>query len=224
MKTSPILLSLGMAWTAWSAQAQNVIQNGSFESGTLGGPPPKPWAVSTEIAKATGISVTLEKLPNGTDDKLWLRLHDENPDVPSGTIQNFPEVKSGRFTAKLYFQKVGTAFGIYLGAPKVSAPETRVVDFKVLQGGKLTVGNAGPRARTTFAFGPDRVYPIFIDIQTNEETKKVSYQIGLEDSGEVIASAEVDARMPIAGLRLATDSKDKDSDVYITDISLVPKP
>lgn len=222
MKLSPILTLLGATCLALSVQAQNLITNGGFESGSAGGPPPKPWVVSSEITKAQNVSVVLETLPGTTDGKLWLRLHDENPEVPTGTFQNFPETKKGRFTVKVYFQKIGLSFGVYLGGPKVSGPDTRVVDFKVING-KATLGNAGPRSKSTFKFEPDKIYPLFVNFETSADGNKVKYEVGLEDTGEIIASAEPDARMPIAGLRFATDSKDTGTDVYLTDVSLVAK-
>ncbi|CAN5530995.1 hypothetical protein BH09VER1_BH09VER1_23090 [soil metagenome] len=222
MKFAPLLSTLGLACLAATAQAQNVIVNGNFEGGSAGGPPPKPWIVSSEITKAQGVAVVLETLPGTTDGKLWLRMHDENPEVPSGTFQNFPEVKTGRFTVKVYFQKIGLSFGVYLGGPKVSGPETRIVDFKVING-KSTLGNAGPRSKTNFTFQPDKLYPLFVNFETSADGSKVKYEVGLEDTGEVIASAEVDAKLPLSGLRFTTDSKDKDTDVYVTDVSLVPK-
>lgn len=223
MKTPKLLLLslVGLGATAL-AQETNVLGNGTFEGLTAGSPPPKPW-ISIIKDGATGVSVTMAPLPDSTDGKLWVHMLDENAEVPTSLLQNFPEIKSGQLKVKVYFQRVGTAFGIYLGAPKVAAPETRIVDFKVLSKGKLSLGNVGVRSKTDFVFGPGTVYPLVFDFETNAETNKVSYRVTREDTGETIGSAEVDARTPIAGLRIATDSKDQETDVYVTDIILTQK-
>lgn len=51
----------------------------------------------------------------------------------------------------------------------------------------------------------------------------MSYTVTQEDTGAVLGSAEVDARAPIAGLRIATDSGDDQTIAYVTDISLTEK-
>lgn len=223
MKTTLTLLSLLSFCAAALAQETNVLGNGTFDGLTAGSPPPKPW-ISVIKEGVTGVSVTLAPLPDSTDGKLWVHMLDENPEAPTSLLQSFPEIKSGQLKIKVYFQRVGTAFGIYLGAPKVAAPETRVIDFKVLSKGRLSLGNAGVRAKTEFVFGPNTVYPLVFDFETSADGTKVSYRVTREDTGETIGSAEVDARTPIAGLRVATDSRDQESDVYVTDIILTPKP
>jgi len=219
---SPLLLALLCA-SASLACAQNIIVNGSFEGGTAGALPPKPWIVASQVTKGENVLVQLDPLPEATDGKLWLHLRDENPEVPTGALQNFPETKSGRFTCKVYFQKVGSAFGIYLGAPKVSSPETRVIDFKVLAGGKVTLGKEGARSHSGFIFVPGKVYSIYFDFETSADGSTVTYKVGTDDSADPIGTGDIPAKNPIAGLRIATDSKDKESDVYITDISILPK-
>ncbi len=205
------------------ASAQNVIVNGSFENSSAGAPVPKPWIVASQITKGEGVVTQVDALPDSTDGKLWLHIRDENPELPGGTVQNFPEVKSGTFSCKIYFQKVGTAFGIYIGAPKVSAPETRVIDFKVLSGGKLSLGEAGVRSKAGFVFVPGKVYTLNFEFETSADGSNVTYKVTTDESADPIATGTIPAKNPIAGLRIATDSKDKETDVYVTDISITPK-
>lgn len=204
-----------------AALAGDRIVNGSFAGQAPGTIPPKPWIVPTQVTEGKDVSVTVEPIPS--TEIVGVKFADANAKVPSGMVQNFAEIPNGRFTAKVYFERVGTAFGIYLGAPKVSSPESRIIDFKVLKGGKLSLGNAGVRTKADFSFEPSRVYPLFFDFKTDIEGKKVTYQVGLEDSGEILGSAEVDARVPIAGLRIATDSTDDQTIAYVADIALVEK-
>lgn len=192
-------------------------------TGQAGTVPSKPWIVPSQVTGGENVSVTLQALPGQADEKLWVRFADGNPQVPTGMVQNFSEIKNGRLTAKVYFERVGTAFGIYLGGAKVSSPESRIIDFKVLKGGMLSLGNSGVRDKSSFAFQPGKVYPLFFDFKTGADGKKVSYQVGLEDTGEVIGSAEVDARTPISGIRIATDSTDDQTIAYVSDISLTDK-
>ena len=206
-----------------AASAEDRIANGSFAGQSTGTVPQKPWIVPTQVTSGEDVSVTLQPLPGQPEEKLWVKFADANPKVPTGMVTNFAEIKDGRFAAKVYFERVGTAFGIYLGSAKVSSPESRIVDFKVLKGGKLSLGDSGVRNKGSFTFEPGKVYPLFFDFKTDAEGKKVSYQVGLEDSGEILGSAEVDARAPIAGLRIATDSADDQSIVYVSDISLTEK-
>jgi hypothetical protein len=213
------LLALLLSLSA--ATAEDRIVNGSFTGQAPGSLPQKPWIVPTQVTAGKDVSVTVEPMP-GTEI-LAAKFADANAELPSGMVQNFSEIKNGRFRAKVYFERVGTAFGIYLGGPKVSGPESRIVDFKVLKGGRLSLGNAGVRSKADFVFEPARVYPLFFDFKTDAEGKTVTYQVGLEDSGEILGSAEVDARVPIAGLRIATDSTDDQSIVYVADISLTEK-
>jgi hypothetical protein len=207
-----------------AASAEERIPNGSFTGQAAGTVPQKPWIVPSQVTGGEDVSVTLQPLPGQGEGKLWVKFADGNAKLPTGVVTNFAEIKDGRLSAKVYFERVGSAFGIYLGAPKVSAPESRIIDFKVLKGGKLSLGTDGVRNKTSFAFEPGKVYPLFFDFKTDPEGKKVSYQVGLEDTGEILGSAEVDARAPIAGLRIATDSADDQSIVYVSDISLAEKP
>lgn len=203
-----------------AASAEDRIAPITGQAGTV---PPKPWIVPSQVTGGENVSVTLQPLPGQADEKLWVKFSDGNPQLPTGMVQNFSEIKNGRLTAKVYFERVGTAFGIYLGAAKVSSPESRIIDFKVLKGGKLSLGDAGVRNKSGFSFVPGKVYPLFFDFKTDAEGKKVSYQVGLEDTGEVLVSADVDARAPIAGLRIATDSTDDQTIAYVSDISLTEK-
>jgi hypothetical protein len=214
----PLLLLLT---SLTAVMAEDRIVNGSFVGQAPGSIPQKPWIVPSQVTGGKDVSVTVEPIP-GTEI-LGAKLADANPEVPTGMVQNFSEITNGRFTAKVYFERVGTAFGIYLGGPKVSGPESRIIDFKVLKGGKLSLGNAGVRSKADFVFEPSRVYPLFFDFKTDADGKKVTYQVGLEDSGEILGSAEVDARVPIAGLRIATDSTDDQTIAYIGDITLTEK-
>lgn len=219
MKHLPFLLVLTVA----AAHADNRLGQVSFDGLPAGSIPPKPWIVPTQVTSGKDVSVTVEPLPGVSPETMAVRLADANPQLPSGMVQNFAEIKSGRLAVKVYFERIGSAFGIYLGAPKVSAPESRIVDFKVLKGGKLSLGNAGIRSRADFVFETGRVYPLVFDFQTDPEGKKVTWNVALEDSGEVLGSAEVDARVPIAGLRIATDSTDDQSIVYVTGLTLEEK-
>ena len=216
----PLLFLLA---TLSAVTAQDRIVNGSFAGNTTGMVPQKPWIVPSQVTEAKDVSVTVETLPGEKDGKLWLKLADANPSVPTGVVQNFPEIKTGRLTFKVFFERVGSAFGVYLGAPKVSSPESRIIDFKVLKGGKLSLGNAGARSKSDFAFATGQIYSLIFDFQTSEDGSKVSYNVTLESTGESLGSAEVDARAPIAGMRIATDSTDDQTIVYITDISLTEK-
>jgi hypothetical protein len=206
-----------------AAAAEDRIPNSSFSGQAAGAIPQKPWIVPSQVTSGENVSVTLQPLPGQNAGELWVKFADANPQVPTGMVQNFAEIKNGRLSASVYFERVGTAFGIYLGSAKVSAPESRIIDFKVLKGGKLSLGDGGVRNKTSFTFEPGKVYPLFFDFKTDAEGKKVSYQVGLEDSGEVLGSAEVEARGPIAGLRIATDSGDDQSIVYVSGITLTEK-
>ncbi len=219
---SPLLLPLLFTALA-SASAQDHIANGSFTGQTAGTAPQKPWIVPSQVTEASDVAVTVETLPGATDGKLWLKLADANPSVPTGVLQNFSEIKNGRLSLKVYFERVGSAFGVYLGAPKVSSPESRIIDFKVLKGGRLSLGNAGARTVSDFAFTAGKVYPLAFDFQTNADGTKISYNVTQEDTGESLGSAEVDARAPIGGLRIATDSGDDQTIVYVSDIALTEK-
>ena len=216
----PLLYLLCSLATAF---AEERIPNGSFTGQAVGTIPAKPWIVPSQVTGGEDVSVTLQPLPGQSGEKLWVKFADANPKVPTGMVTNFAEIPNGRLTAKVYFERVGSAFGIYLGAPKVSSPESRIIDFKVLKGGKLSLGDGGVRNKTSFAFEPGKVYPLFFDFKTDPDGKKVSYQVGREDTGEILGSAEVDARVPIEALRIATDSADDQSIVYVSDISLTEK-
>lgn len=205
------------------ANAQERIGNGSFAGQAPGTVPQKPWIVPSQVTEGKDVSVTVEPLPGESDGKMWLKLADANASLPSGLLQNFPEVKNGRLSLKVYFERVGSAFGIYLGGAKVSSPESRIIDFKVLKGGRLSLGNAGARSTSDFAFAAGKVYPLAFDFQTNGDGTKVSYTVTQEDTGETLGSAEVDARAPIAGMRIATDSGDDQTVAFVTDISLTEK-
>lgn len=217
------LLPLAVLSTLTLVKAQERIGNGTFAGQAPGTVPGKPWMVPSQVTEGKDVSVTVEPLPNESDGKMWLKLADGNATLPCGLLQNFPEIKSGRLSLKLYFERVGSAFGIYLGGAKVSSPESRIIDFKVLKGGRLSLGNAGTRSTSDFAFATGKVYPLVFDFQTNEDGTKVSYNVTQEDTGESLGSAEVDARTPISGIRIATDSGDDQTVVYVTDISLTEK-
>jgi len=221
MKFLPALILL-LVTAAWS-HAQERIANGSFTGLAPGSTPPKPWLVPSQVKDGKDVSVTIASRPGETDGKMWLKLVDGNPALPSGLLQNFPEIKSGRFALKIAFERVGSAFGIYLGGDKVSSPESRIIDCKVLKGGRLSLGNAGARTTSDFAFQAGTVYPLVFDFETNADGTKVAYTVTQEDTGTVLGSAEVDARVPIAGLRIATDSGDDQTIAYVTDITLSEK-
>ncbi len=84
----PLLLPLLFTALA-GASAQDHIANGSFTGQTAGTAPQKPWIVPSQVTEASDVAVTVETLPGATDGKLWLKLADANPSVPTGVLQNF---------------------------------------------------------------------------------------------------------------------------------------
>lgn len=208
-----------IASTALPSLAKERIVNGDFKGASDGSFPAKPWSVSSQVKEATDVKVTVAPLPGGEADKKWVRILDNDPEVPAGMLQNFDTIKSGRFSMKLHFAKVGSAFGIYLGAPKVSGPDTRTIDMKILKNGTLSTGKGEEREKHDFKFTEGTTYDLYIDFKTSDDGTKITYELGLE-GGEVLVKDEVSADIPIAGLRITTDSLDDTTDVYVTDVSL----
>jgi hypothetical protein len=208
------------------APADNRIIPGTFEGLSAGSQPPAQWIISKDATAENGVTVQLAELPGASDGKLWVHIHDQSAEFPAGMLQNFATIQKGRFAMKIYFQKIGKSFGIYLGSPKVAHPDTRAIDIKMTQGGKVSVGvKGGEREKIGFSFVPNVVYSLFCDFEPVEgDAAKLAISIGLEDTGEVLYKGQVATAVAIAGLRLTTDSTDVETDAYVTDITLQDKP
>jgi hypothetical protein len=222
MKYSPLKYTTScfilIVFTSLSAFAQERIVNGTFEGMPAGSPPEKPWLAPAAVKGTSGILCAVEPMP-GDKKKMAVQLRDETPDAGASIHQNFAEVKKGRLTLKLQFKRIGSAFGIYLGPKNVS--RYRAIDLKVLKGGALSMGKGGERTKAGFNFEAGTPYSLYIDFETSADGSKITYKVGLRDKKKVLAEGEGDATQIIEALRIGTDSKDTETDVFVTDISLV---
>lgn len=200
-----------------SLPAGEILEGGDFSGSSKGDSPGKPWMIPKPHE---GITVEIAELEDVPEVRRWVHLKDTNPVEAAGILCNLPPTSSGRLTFKLYYARIGSAFGVYLGDKKVSNWETRIIDMKVLKKGILSVADLADRKKTNFSFDEKKLYHMYIDFKPNKDKTGFDVEIGELDSGKKIYSHTTTVYRELEGLRFATDTADVETDVYISEISL----
>jgi hypothetical protein len=223
MKAVLIVAGLMTATVAWAAvtvrEQTSLIAEGSFSSGRVGGPPPKPWQCSktTETTRAV-----LETPAGRAETERWARLVDDS-DENANIRQSFAPISSGRFQARVISNKDGGRLFFNLGSGSASKPEERAVQLIIETDGSLVV-RGEKKAKTSMQIKPGEVYFVRCDFEPIKEGKglRVVAEFVEESSQrQSRAETEVETQLVITAVRVTTTGPDTGADFYITDLSLV---
>jgi hypothetical protein len=221
----PLLIS-AVAWPAVvvhestvAEQPPNMIRDGNFSSGWIGGRPPKPWQCSKGEEK---ISVTVETPAGRPEAERWVRLVDDNEKENAGIRQSFAPVTSGRFQARLISNKDGGRLFFNLGSGAASKPEERAVQLSIDSDGSLAVRDA-QRSKTSMQIKPGEVYLVRCDFEPVRDGQALRILAELVEEStqrQRRVETEVETRLAITAVRVTSTRPDTGVDYYVTDVSL----
>lgn len=203
----------------------NLLLEGSFAGGSIGGPPPAPWAVSQP---KPGVGVTVERLPGSDDQRLWARFLDDSAESAVLLTQSFEGINSGRLTLSLHLEKFGAAVWFLLGRQNLAARDDMLFTFKVTtKGGFLAATPQGKIADVSgtksFAFAPGQTYNLYCDFQPTADQSQLQIEIG-QINGGVIFRGTIGRTEPVTAFSIRTHGEDAGSDFFVTDLTLTGTP
>ncbi len=219
----PFLIAAAAA-VSGSPQA-NLLLEGNFAGGSIGGPPPAPWIVSQS---RPGVGVALERLPGSDDQRLWARFLDDSAESAVLLTQSFDGINSGRLTLSLHLEKFGAAVWFLLGRQNLASREDMLFTFKVTtKGGFLAATPQGKIADVSgsksFAFAPGQTYNLYCNFQPTADQSKLKIEIGEINRG-VIFRGTMDRAEPVTTFSIRTHGEDAGSDFFVTDMFLTGSP
>jgi hypothetical protein len=202
-----------------AAQQTNSIREGSFSSGRIGGPPPKPWQCSKDTEK---VRVTVETPAGRPEPERWVRLVDDSDEEGANIRQSFAPVRSGRFQARLISNKDGGRLFFNLGSGSASKPEERAVQLGIDSDG-LLVARGEQRLKTSMQIKTGEVYLVRCDFEAIKGGKALRVLAELVEENTQRQSrveTEVETQMVITAVRVTSTRADTGVDYYVTDLSL----
>ena len=224
MKTLMSVAGLMIASAAWSGvtvrEQTNSIAEGSFGSGSVGWPPPKPW----QSSKGTeAVRVTVETPPGRAGTERWVRLVDDSDKENANIRQAFAPISGGSFQARLISNRDGGRLFFNLGSGAASKPEERAVQLIIETDGSL-VARGAKKAKTSMQVKTGEVFLVRCDFDRINDGKALRVEAELVEEStrrQSRVETEVATQMAISAVRVTSTGPDTGADYYVTDLSLV---
>ncbi len=223
IKTAMCLAGLMVVSVAWPGvvvhEQTNSISEGNFSSGTIGGPPPKPWQCSKNTDK---VRVAVETPAGRPEAERWVRLVDDGDKENANIRQSFMPVTSGRFQVRLISNKDGGRLFFNLGRGAASKPEERPLQLSIDSDGSL-VARGEQKPKTAMQVKTGEVYLVRCNFEPTKDGKTLRVVAELVEENtqrQSRAETEVETQMAITAVRVTSTMPDTGVDYYVTDLSL----
>ncbi len=206
---------------AWPAVVvhENIINEGNFSSGRIGGPPPKPWLYSRNVEN---VRVTIETPVGRPESERWVRLVDDNDQETANIRQSFAPVTNGLFQARLISNKDGGRLFFNLGSGAASKREERAVQL-CIEADRSMVVRTEQKAKTVSQIKTGEVYSVSCGFEPVKNGRAVRVLVEvIEESAQNESHAETEIETPasITAVRVTSTKADTGVDYYVTDLSL----
>jgi hypothetical protein len=229
LTTAAILMTGTMAFAAVVVQEAPVTQpptsylsEGTFSSGKIGEPPPKPWQCSKNTES---IHVSVETPVGRPETERWVHLVDETDKGNANIRQSFAAVTNGQFQVRLISSKNGGRLFINFGNDGASKPEERAMQLSIDTDGSLLL-RGEKKAKTSAQVKTGEVYLVRCDFERIQDGKALRVVAELVDEKTQRPSRvemEIATPVPIATVRVTSVGPDTGVDYYVTDLRLVSR-
>jgi hypothetical protein len=204
---------------AVAGRAEQTVFEEDFAGYPAGAELSAPWESSAEH---TGIIVRVESPPGASAGESWLRLADPvaAPSRANANIRReIPALEYGTLTFRLHVGSLAR-FAVYLGTGSASAPEDRLVGFKVHQDGRHFLINDRPDHRPAWALRTGATYLVTLAFAPHEKTHR-NVSLTFDDGRDPRTfTAVVPRGQPVTAVRFTTENLDAGGDFYLTDLVL----